>query len=50
MVGGLVIDHEIVRRTLPAGPAQVEVMAIYQVRDGVIAKAWFWQGEPIPLA
>lgn len=49
VVGDVVIDKEIVRRTFPQGPALVEVMAIYQVRDGRIARAWFDQAEPMPL-
>jgi uncharacterized protein (TIGR02246 family) len=39
VMGNVVIDHEIVRRTLPQGPGEVELAAIYQVRDGKIRTA-----------
>lgn len=39
VMGSVVIDHEIVRRTLPQGPGHVELAAIYQVRDGKIQTA-----------
>lgn len=45
-VGNIVIDHERVRRTFPEGPGEVEVLAIYEVVDGKIAKAWFKMGPP----
>ncbi len=46
-VGDMVVDQEVVTRTFPEGPGQVDVIAIYQVVDGKIAKAWFKRGEPI---
>src|SRR5437773_724292 len=39
--GNIVIDHEQVTRTFPEGPGTLELVAIYEVRDGRIAKAWF---------
>jgi hypothetical protein len=42
----MVIDQEIVSRTFPEGPGEVDVIAIYQVRGGKIAKAWFKMGTP----
>lgn len=39
VMGDVVIDHEVVTRTLASGPAQVEVVAIYEVRDGKIRTA-----------
>ena len=44
-LGNTVIDHERVRLTLPAGPATVEAIAIYEVREGKIASVWFRYGE-----
>ncbi len=41
VVGQIVIDHESVRSTFPEGPGKTELVAIYEVRDGKIAKAWF---------
>lgn len=36
VMGDVVIDHEDVARTLPEGPGRVDLVAIYQVRDGHI--------------
>lgn len=44
--GNLVIDHETVTRSFPEGPGTVEVVAIYEVADGLIARAWFRMGPP----
>ena len=41
VMGNLVIDHETVTRTFPEGPGRLELVAIYEVQDGRIAKAWF---------
>ena len=45
-VANVVIDQEIVSRTYPDGPGEVDVVAIYEVTDGKIAKAWFKMGPP----
>jgi ribosomal protein S18 acetylase RimI-like enzyme len=45
-VGNVVVDHETVTRTFPDGPGEVDVVAIYEVAGGRIAKAWFKQGAP----
>ena len=39
--GDVVIDHEIVTRTFPEGTGKIELVAIYEVKDERIAKAWF---------
>ena len=41
VMGRVVIDHESVRSTFPEGPGKTELVAIYEVRNGKIAKAWF---------
>jgi hypothetical protein len=46
VVDDLAVDHETVTRNFPDGPGEVDVVAIYQVRDGKIAKAWFKLGPP----
>ena len=46
VAAGLVIDHETVTRTFAEGPGEVDVVAIYQVERGLIAKAWFRMGPP----
>jgi hypothetical protein len=43
-LGNTIVDHERVTRTFPEGPGIVEVVAIYEVRDGKIASAWFIVG------
>jgi hypothetical protein len=45
-VANLVIDQEIVTRMFPEGPGEVDVIAIYEVVNDKIAKAWFKQGPP----
>jgi putative hydrolase of HD superfamily len=45
-VGNLVVDREVVTRIFPEGPGQVDVIAIYEVEGGKIAKAWFKLGQP----
>ncbi len=42
--GNTVIDHEQVTRTFPEGPGTLDLIAIYEVRNGKIAKAWFISG------
>ena len=44
VMGHVVIDHERVTRTFPEGPGQIELVAIYEVRDGRIARATFIPG------
>lgn len=38
--GNTVVDHESVMRTFPDGPGRIELVMIYEVKDGRIAKAW----------
>ncbi len=44
VMGNVVIDQETVTRTFPEGPGRIELMAIYEVQQGKIAKAWFLFG------
>ena len=46
VVGNIVVDQECVTRTFPEGPGEIDVLAIYEVADGKIAKAWFKIGTP----
>jgi hypothetical protein len=46
-VGNLVVDREVVTRNFPEGLGRLDVMAIYEVADGKIAKAWFKTGMPM---
>ena len=41
VMGNLVIDHEDISRTFPEGPGRVELVAIYEVRDGLIRSGSF---------
>jgi len=45
-VGNKVVDQEIVTRTFPEGTGHVDVIAIYEVIESKIAKAWFILGSP----
>ena len=45
-VANVVVDYETVTRTFPDGPGEVDVVAIYEVEGGRIAKAWFKMGLP----
>ncbi len=44
VLGDRVIDHERVTRTFPEGPGTLELVAIYEVRNGRISRAWFLYG------
>ncbi len=48
VMGNTVIDHERVLVTLPEGPGVMEAIAIYEVRDGKIAKVTFISGKKTP--
>lgn len=45
VAGHTVVDHEIVNRTFPEGPGTLELVMIYEVKGGRIAKAWSIPGE-----
>lgn len=45
VMGHIVVDHEEVRRTFPEGPGKIELLMIYDVQSGRIAKAWSIAGE-----
>ena len=47
VVGNKVVDQEVVMRTFPEGTGRVDVIAIYEVKDGKIANAWFILGSPV---
>lgn len=42
--GNVVIDHESVTRVFPEGPGQVQLVAIYEIKNERISKAWFIPG------
>ena len=41
VAGNVVIDQEVVTRTFPEGAGKLELVAIYEVHNDQIAKAWF---------
>lgn len=45
VMDNMVIDSERVTRTFPEGPGTIELIMIYQVENGKIAKAWSIAGE-----
>jgi hypothetical protein len=48
VMGNTVIDHERVQITFPDGPGVLEAIAIYEVRDGKIARVTFIPGKKEP--
>lgn len=45
VMGNIVIDHEIITRTFPEGPGTLEMVMIYEIVAGRIARAWTIPGE-----
>jgi hypothetical protein len=45
VLGNMVVDHEQVRRTFPEGAGTLDAIAIYEVENGKIARAWLRLGE-----
>nr|WP_312990564.1 hypothetical protein [Rhizobium populisoli] len=45
VVGNAVVDHETITRNFPEGKGEVDVVCIYEVENGKIAKAWFKMSE-----
>jgi hypothetical protein len=45
VMGNVVIDHEEITRTFPEGNGTIELVAIYQVRDGKIQTGSFIFGD-----
>ncbi|OSQ31464.1 nuclear transport factor 2 family protein [Thalassospira sp. MCCC 1A03138] len=45
-VGNMVVDYETVRRTFDQGPGELDVICMYLIENGKIAKAWFKTGTP----
>lgn len=43
--GNIVIDQELITRTFPEGPGTIELIVIYEVREGKIASARFLFGQ-----
>ena len=50
VMDSIVIDHEFVTRTFPDGLETVEMICIYEVHAGLIAKATFSIGQAKPKA
>lgn len=46
VVANVVVDEETVTRTFPNGAGEVDVVAMYEVANGRIARAWFKMGPP----
>ena len=40
VMGAFVVDHEVITRTFPEGPGTLEVVMIYEVAAGRIARSW----------
>jgi hypothetical protein len=50
VMGNFVFDHEIVTRTFPEGPGTLEVVMIYEVTAGRIARSWSLPGAKTPIS
>jgi hypothetical protein len=48
VVENLVIDQEVVTRNFPQGRGKMDVIAIYEIEQGKIAKVWFKIGPCEP--
>jgi hypothetical protein len=46
-MGNQVVDQEVVTRTFPEGTGHVQVIALYEVADDKIARAWFIIGPRV---
>lgn len=46
VMGDWVTDHELIQRNFPQGRGQVEMLCLYQVKQGLIVKALFQLGQP----
>lgn len=46
-VGNTVVDREVVTRTFPEGPGRLDVLAIYELAERKITRAWFVSGPPM---
>jgi len=44
-MGEVVVDHELITRNFPNGTGTIEMLCIYEVRDGLIQTATFATGE-----
>lgn len=44
----MVVDREVVTRAFESGLGSADVLAIYEVADGLIRRAWFKQGPVRP--
>jgi hypothetical protein len=44
VMGDLVVDYERVQRSFPEGPGTIELVMIYEVKAGKIARAWVIAG------
>jgi len=44
VMGSIVVDHERVTRTFPEATGKIELVMIYEVKHGKIAKAWSIRG------
>ena len=50
VAGLVVVDHEKVTRTFPEGAGEIELVMIYEVKEGRIAKAWSIAGAKTVFA
>lgn len=49
LIGDVVADHEVITRNFPEGLGTLEMLCLYEVRDGLIRKATFVSGAKTML-
>ena len=47
VLGNLVISHQILTLTFSEGPGTLELIAMQEVENGKITRAWFKLGDPV---
>lgn len=50
LIGDVVVDHEVITRNFPEGLGTLEMLCLYEVKDGLISKATFATGAKTLLA
>ena len=50
VMGNVVVDHELITRNFPEGKGQVEMLCVYEIKQGLISTASFSVGKPALFA
>jgi hypothetical protein len=47
ILGNLSVSHEIITRTFPEGPGTLDLVAMHEIENDKITRAWFKLGDPV---